>query len=228
MDPTDLSPLLQQLARHVDELDASLAPILASPLADTAAKLPLLDKAKLYVLATYALESCLFSYLRLHGVDARQHPVFRELARVKQYFAKIQAVTAVDEQKQPAMTLDTAAAGRVIRSSLAGNDKIDLARAEQQAKERARALLRATDLAKKRKGTAMEGDAAQQGSTASGKKRMVMGATGTLPPDAGDDVEATASSLSTGVQSHRRSKKQKRKSSKPGETAHTTTAATES
>ncbi|KAJ5816802.1 hypothetical protein N7447_009035 [Penicillium robsamsonii] len=147
MDPTDLLPLLEQLDDNVDDLEEVLQPILASTLLKSSNKLPVMDKAKLHVLITYTLESLIFSYLRLHGVDAKQHPVFRELTRVKQYFEKIKALETEPEERP--MALDKAAAGRFIKHGLAGNDKYDLERAEKQAKERARAQFKATMLARK-------------------------------------------------------------------------------
>jgi len=88
------------------------------PLTETAGKLPLLDKAQLYVLVTYAVESILFSYLRLNGVNAREHPVFRELSRVKQYFEKISAAEVHGNKISPNAQLDKAAADRFIRHAL--------------------------------------------------------------------------------------------------------------
>ncbi|KAB8236809.1 Sas10/Utp3/C1D family-domain-containing protein [Aspergillus alliaceus] len=147
MDATDLLPLLEQLDDHIDDLDEALCPVLNSAVAATSKKLPVLDKAKFHVLITYALESLIFSYLRLHGVNAKEHPVFRELTRVKQYFDKIKALETEPEQRT--LTLDKQAASRFIKHGLAGNDKIDLERKEQQAKEKARAQLKASLLAKK-------------------------------------------------------------------------------
>ncbi|CAP86089.1 hypothetical protein E8E15_008880 [Penicillium rubens] len=147
MDPTDLLPLLEQLDDNVDDLEAVLEPLLTSTLVKSSNKLPVMDKAKLHVLITYTLESLIFSYLRLHGVDAKQHPVFRELTRVKQYFEKIKALETEPEERS--MTLDKAAASRFIKHGLSGNDKYDLERAEKQAKERARAQFKADMLARK-------------------------------------------------------------------------------
>ncbi|KAJ5801316.1 uncharacterized protein N7518_003384 [Penicillium psychrosexuale] len=147
MDPTDLLPLLEQLDDNVDDLEAVLQPLLTSTLLKNSNKLPVMDKAKLHVLITYTLESLIFSYLRLHGVDAKQHPVFRELTRVKQYFEKIKALETEPEERP--MTLDKGAASRFIKHGLAGNDKYDLERAEKQAKERARAQLKAAMFAPK-------------------------------------------------------------------------------
>ncbi|EAW21918.1 putative exosome-associated protein [Aspergillus fischeri NRRL 181] len=147
MEAADLLPLLEQLDDNVDDLEEALKPILESPVSETSNKLPVLDKAKFHVLVTYALESLIFSYLRLHGVNAKEHPVFRELTRVKQYYGKIQALETEPEQRT--MTLDKEAAGRFIKHGLAGNDKLDMKRKEQEAKEKARAQLKAALLAKK-------------------------------------------------------------------------------
>ncbi|CAL5866513.1 uncharacterized protein PFLUO_LOCUS722 [Penicillium psychrofluorescens] len=147
MEAPDLLPLLEQLDDNMDDLEEVLEPILGHSVSKASKKLPVMDKAKLHVLITYTLESLIFSYLRLHGVDAKQHPVFRELTRVKQYFEKIKALETEPEQRT--MTLDKEAAGRFIKHGLAGNDKYDLERAEKEAKERARAQLKAAMLARK-------------------------------------------------------------------------------
>ncbi|RDW86168.1 uncharacterized protein DSM5745_02810 [Aspergillus mulundensis] len=147
MEPADLIPLIERLDDDVDDLEEALAPILESTVIETSKKLPVLDKAKFHVMTAYALESLIFSYLRLHGVKATEHPVYRELKRVKQYFDKIKALEAEPEQRT--MVLDKQAAGRFIKHGLAGNEKLDLQREEQLAKEKARAQLKASLLAKK-------------------------------------------------------------------------------
>ncbi|KAI9860008.1 MAG: hypothetical protein M1813_006355 [Trichoglossum hirsutum] len=146
----NLTPLIDRLEVQIDDLRDALEPLLVIALSHSAAKLPLLDKAKLYVLVTYAIESLLFSILKLDGVNSREHPVFRELTRVKQYFEKIKHV----EQsgiKRDNLSLDKEAANRFIKHALAGNEKYDLKRAEQQAKERAKAHIKFSQLSKKRK-----------------------------------------------------------------------------
>jgi hypothetical protein len=60
MESTEVISLLEQLDDDIDELEDSLAPVLETALSATSSKLPLLDKAKLYVLVTYAIESMLF------------------------------------------------------------------------------------------------------------------------------------------------------------------------
>jgi hypothetical protein len=60
MDTSKVLSLLEQLDGEIDDLEESLAPLVTTALSETASKLPLLDKAKLYVLVTYAIESILF------------------------------------------------------------------------------------------------------------------------------------------------------------------------
>ncbi|KAG9523335.1 DUF1295-domain-containing protein, partial [Aureobasidium melanogenum] len=131
---TDLRPLVDNLASNIDNVEESLAPLINTALSASTSKLPLLDKAKLYTLVTYAIESLLFSYLRLNGLDAKTHPVFAELNRVKQYFEKIKLAETSHVKRNA--TLDKAAAGRFIKHGLAGNDEYDRKRAEQQEKEK--------------------------------------------------------------------------------------------
>jgi len=64
----------------------------------------------------YILAKIAPAYLRLHGVDAREHPVFKELTRVKQYFEKIKALETEPEKRT--MSLDKQAAGRFIKHNL--------------------------------------------------------------------------------------------------------------
>jgi len=149
------------LSSYIDDLEDSLAPLLDAALSASTSKLPLLDKAKLYVLATYAIESLLFSYLRLDGANAKSHPVFTELTRVKQYFDKIKVAESAGVR--PAVTLDKGAAGRFIKHGLAGNEKYDRERAEIVAKEK---------LGAKRKLEELSGDVGSHNRWAGMSKKM--------------------------------------------------------
>lgn len=60
METTDIGPLLEDFESNVDELEDILQPLVQSSIADNITRLPLLDKAKTYVLITYAIESILF------------------------------------------------------------------------------------------------------------------------------------------------------------------------
>lgn len=114
-DVSDITPHLDRLDGDLDKLEDSLRPILTN-LGEVASKLPLLDKAKLYVLATYSIETALFSALRLNGTDAKEHPVFKELARVRQYYEKIKKAEEPPEQRT--QSVNTQAAIRFIKADL--------------------------------------------------------------------------------------------------------------
>lgn len=73
MDVTDITPSLEKLNVDLDQLEAALKPVLGD-VGDVSSKLPLLDKAKLYVMVTYAIESMLFCMSDLH-IDLRSKPV---------------------------------------------------------------------------------------------------------------------------------------------------------
>ncbi|KAK5443372.1 hypothetical protein LTS15_010717 [Exophiala xenobiotica] len=148
MDTKSVFALTEQLEDNIEDLEDSLGSILETDgaFASTIKKLPLLERAKLNVLVVYAIESLLFSYLKLHGVDAKEHAVFRELTRVKQYFAKIQNAETDPTTTRPTVTVNKEAAGRVIKHALAGNTKYDLKRAEREAREKVRANKRLTTL----------------------------------------------------------------------------------
>ncbi|KAI0509155.1 Sas10/Utp3/C1D family-domain-containing protein [Xylaria bambusicola] len=148
MDPADILPALERLDDAVDLLEDALQPLINN-VTDVASKLPLLDKAKFYVLMTYSIESMLFSALRLNGVDAKEHPVFKELARVRQYFDKIKTIEFPPQK--PEQSLNKEAAIRFIRSDLADNKEINTKLSEMIAKERAMASLKTSRLGEKRK-----------------------------------------------------------------------------
>ncbi|PBP17536.1 hypothetical protein BUE80_DR011541 [Diplocarpon rosae] len=174
MDSSKVMSLLEALDDEIDDLEESLEPLLKTVLSESASKLPLLDKAKLYVLVTYAIESMLFSYLRLHGVNAREHPVFKELTRVKQYFDKIKAV---ENPVERTMAIDKAAAARFIKAGLA----------QQIAKENAKAHIKFNDLPKavekKRKAGQLEASDQEDSDSSDSKSSPEASETLTKPAD---------------------------------------------
>ncbi|KAK3489359.1 Sas10/Utp3/C1D family-domain-containing protein [Neurospora hispaniola] len=136
MDVPDITPSLEKLNVDLDQLEAALKPVLGD-VGDVSSKLPLLDKAKLYVMVTYAIESILFSSLRLNGVDAKEHAIFTELTRVRQYFEKIQNIENPPQERE--QTVNKEAAARFIRSDLADDEAIKQKLTELIAKEKAKA-----------------------------------------------------------------------------------------
>ena len=60
MDTSSLPVLLEDIEDQIDTLEEDFEPILATTLSAVTKKVPLLDKAKLYVLIVYSIESLLF------------------------------------------------------------------------------------------------------------------------------------------------------------------------
>jgi hypothetical protein len=60
METPSIRPLIDQLEGDIDDLEEALQPLLQNSLDVITQKLPVLDKAKLYVLLTYAIESLIF------------------------------------------------------------------------------------------------------------------------------------------------------------------------
>ncbi|CAK7206672.1 hypothetical protein SEUCBS139899_009476 [Sporothrix eucalyptigena] len=133
----DIQPRIRQLAADIDRLEAAVGPLLLNQPngasassssssssstnnghAAAAMHLPLLDKAKLHVLASFALESTLYCSLGLAGVDARNHAVFRELQRVRQYMGKIDAAEKPPVAAEPTSRLNKSAAIRFLKADL--------------------------------------------------------------------------------------------------------------
>lgn len=155
MDPqTDLPDLVEDLEVNIDELLSTLTPLLPPhSLSKTSQSLPLLEKAKLHTLLAYAIESTLFSALQLSGADAKAHPLFTELGRLKGYFAKIKDAEEFlkkQEEKDARARLDVGAAQRFIKHGLAGNERYDALRKERVEGEKARALEKARKLTNKK------------------------------------------------------------------------------
>ena len=134
MNSADVLALIEDLEDGIDDLEEDLEPLLTDSLSATTKKLRLLDKAKLYTLIVYAIESLLFcayqfqapsksrltltAYLRLHGVAAKEHAVFKELTRVRQYFDKIKQAESGPPKPRENMSLNKEAAGRFIKHAL--------------------------------------------------------------------------------------------------------------
>ena len=61
------------------------------------------------------------AYLRLNGVNAKKHPIFNELIRVKEHFEKIKL--AESSKTKNSLKIDKAAASRFIKNALVSSMK---------------------------------------------------------------------------------------------------------
>lgn len=91
------------------------------------------------------------AYLKVNGIDPRNHAILKEIERVKQYFNKIKEAEEKSVVSKPSTTLNKQAAARIIQHSLvreevsprivsdkkqAGNGSSDLTQREREARER--------------------------------------------------------------------------------------------
>ena len=134
-DTANVVDLLEELGDNIDDLETALEPLLKTPISTLSKNLAPLEKAKLLTWLTYAIETILFSHIRLNGTeDPKSHPVMTELKRIQQYMQKVhQAENPVGKREN--LSLNKEAAGRFIKAGLAGNDKYDQEVAERKARE---------------------------------------------------------------------------------------------
>ncbi|KZZ90508.1 exosome-associated family protein [Moelleriella libera RCEF 2490] len=124
-DVKDILPDLAKLDAQLDDLEDALGPLLTTDLlTEQASQLPLLDKAKLFSLTAYAIESLLFAHLRLQGADAQKHPVYAELKRIQQSFGKIKAAEEAEGSQDTSakdgrsLVVNQEAAARMLKADL--------------------------------------------------------------------------------------------------------------
>ncbi|KAH8171617.1 sas10/Utp3/C1D family protein [Sarocladium implicatum] len=166
-DVKDITPTLERLDDQIDDLEDALEPLLEN-LEELSSQLPLLDKAKLFSLTAYAIESMLFSSLRIDGSDAQNHAVYGELKRIQQYFAKIKA--AEEPVGQRSTTVNQEAAARILKNDLSDNKALSSKLAEKIAEERAKALLKSFEGGSSGKKRAAEDGNASAVASGDGKK----------------------------------------------------------
>ncbi|KAA8914654.1 putative exosome-associated protein [Sphaerosporella brunnea] len=200
---------LDSVDDRLDELSVALEPLLSKSIGEHATTLPVADKARLYVLTTYAIESLLFSYLRLTGQPIKDHAIMRELTRVKQYVAKVKS--AEPAAAAPAMSLDKAAAGRFIAAALAGNDKYDEERAATIAREKAGAEAKLKALEEKRRMEGREDDGNDSSGKANREKKKVEAKEEEVEAEAEGKKKKKVVKRSREEKEARRKRKEKRK-----------------
>ena len=67
MEVNQLIPMIEELEISINDLEENLELVVETALSTTTRKLPLLDRAKLYVLVCYAIESVIFCLLCCPG-----------------------------------------------------------------------------------------------------------------------------------------------------------------
>merc|ERR1712189_9986 len=107
---------MDNLQRTMADCDKVLKRLTEVPLQDSKVKLEPIEKAKLDLTATYAINSLFWIYLVTQGVNAAYHPIKDELERVKKYMGKIKDTE--EKVKGASVKLNKPAAKRFIASAL--------------------------------------------------------------------------------------------------------------
>ena len=81
-----------------------------------------IEKAKFHILLAYTLNTLLFNYVKIQGLNPKEHAVSEELERIKGYFSKLKLVQSKLKDK-PLLKVDKEAANRFIKHALASNSK---------------------------------------------------------------------------------------------------------
>ncbi|KAK9325805.1 hypothetical protein V1517DRAFT_313551 [Lipomyces orientalis] len=132
----ELLPLIENLEKEMSELETSIKPLTEKGVADYLNDMAPIDKAKAYILSLYALNSTIFSTLKIGELDLSHHPVMNDIRRVQTYMAKIKNAEELAGGRQ--LQLDRQAAGRFIKHALSGN--------EDPAENRARKVAKRSEL----------------------------------------------------------------------------------
>ncbi|KAG4099355.1 exosome-associated factor Rrp47/DNA strand repair C1D [Neocallimastix lanati (nom. inval.)] len=130
--------ILDNLKLYVDNLDANidnvqtvLDVIFSKSYQEQLSKLDNMKKAKFNIMMAYVIDTLLFVYLKTNGVATKDHPIMKELERVKKYFIKLQKLEKNTENKAK-FKIDKDAAGRMINNALNNNERLKNEEIEQR------------------------------------------------------------------------------------------------
>ncbi|XP_002737233.1 nuclear nucleic acid-binding protein C1D-like [Saccoglossus kowalevskii] len=118
--PSEMRTVLADYDEAFNNADKALKPLLETPHSEIQEVVcDPLDKAKIDLVAAYAMNAMFWIYLTMQGVNPREHPIKQELDRIRNYMNRIKDIT----DKKKAARLDKGAAARFIKHSLAAPDK---------------------------------------------------------------------------------------------------------
>ena len=109
---------VQSLDNSIDQLSEKLEPILKKSLEETiAASASQMERIKIYNNYSYVLISVLFSYLKTLGINTDQHPITKELTRIKLYMKRYKELETKLAKKETSKE-DAEAARTFIQNTL--------------------------------------------------------------------------------------------------------------
>lgn len=108
---------VDQLTIVIEQIQKALGPVLQQPLADILPKLTVIQRCELEALVVYALDTLFWVYLKINGVEPKDHPLMAELQRIQRYIEKINKAKDTQTERR-SMTLNKEAAHRFIQNNL--------------------------------------------------------------------------------------------------------------
>eukprot|EP00299_Pterocystis_sp_00344_P009329 c3895_g1_i1.p1 GENE.c3895_g1_i1~~c3895_g1_i1.p1 ORF type:complete len:192 (+),score=26.92 c3895_g1_i1:31-576(+) len=117
--PEPLDLCVSQLESNLSELESTLNELLESNFEEVRNDQAVV--ARLNVALAFALNSCFFMLLKTQGVSPKEHPVKKELDRIKTYISKLNDLDT--PKPTPTTKVNVEAAGRVLAHSLGSNQK---------------------------------------------------------------------------------------------------------
>ncbi|CAG8462928.1 6006_t:CDS:2 [Paraglomus brasilianum] len=116
-DDMDLQDYVQGYEQSLDSFTEILEPLLNTPIEEIAAKLDVIERARVQLSLTARLN--IIVYLQTNAVDPKSHPVVEQLKRIERYSKLVE--NTINPPK-PTLSLNRGAASRFIKHSLPADD----------------------------------------------------------------------------------------------------------
>tara|TARA_B110000208_G_C11716531_1_gene411279 strand:- start:133 stop:888 length:756 start_codon:yes stop_codon:yes gene_type:complete len=92
--PPAISDRVRNISSQLEGVRAHLKPLLQLPIQTTLTTMPPIERARLQVAVGFAVNALMFIYLKTKGENPSEHPVKKELDRVRAYLKKMKSAEA--------------------------------------------------------------------------------------------------------------------------------------
>ncbi|CAG8569556.1 17371_t:CDS:2 [Funneliformis caledonium] len=116
---TNIRNTLSELECGFEDIDRLLEPLLSRPLSELASSLGPIDRARLYLLYGFTLNSLISLFLELKGQDSKIKILEEQYKRIQDCSEKI---TNTVNPPQPSLSINRNAASRFIKHALTNRD----------------------------------------------------------------------------------------------------------
>mmetsp|Transcript_7702 Transcript_7702/g.8840 ORF Transcript_7702/g.8840 Transcript_7702/m.8840 type:complete len:173 (-) Transcript_7702:59-577(-) len=95
----DMKKKMEVFDKALTMIEKRVSPFVSSPLDEVMSQLTPVENAKLNMAYGYAINSLFYMYLKTQGVSPDEHPVKKDLERIKRYMAKTMAADKKTQDK---------------------------------------------------------------------------------------------------------------------------------